>query len=115
MVSQVTRPFMLSEDSELVMITFSSNSYYSAHLVEETKCQYQQFFKMLADKGVSVEAITKFIQLSAGCIPILHYYISELLSSIAVVINDAEKVLAIRNTHKMLPVLIGQALMMSVC
>ena len=106
MVSQVTRS---SNSSELEIFPVDDQ-----HLTS-VKCQCQQFLKMLSDKGVSVETITKFIQVSAGYIQLWHCYISELLSSSIAVINDAEEVLAIGNTYRMLPAIIGQALMMLVC
>ena len=119
MVSQATGPFALSENSELV--TFPPNSCSSAQHVEDKhttsvkSCQYHQFYEMLAGKGVSTETVMKFIQMSAGCIPLLFCCISKVLSSIIVVTDDAKKVLTIGNTYSMLPVLIEQALVMLVC
>ena len=119
MVSQATKPFVLSENSELV--TFPPNSCSSAQHVEDKhttsvkSCQYHQFYEMLAGKGISIETVMKVIQMTAGCIPLLFCCISEALTSVIAVIDDAEKVLTIGKTYSMLPILIEQALMMLVC
>lgn len=117
MVSQATRPFALSEE----LVTFPPNSCGSVHNKEDKhtvsvkSCQYQQFFEMLAGKGVSTETVMKLIQTSAGCIPLLFCCIIEMLSCIITVTDDAEKVLTIGKTYSMLPVFIEQAIMMLVC
>ena len=120
MVSQTTGTFALSENSELVI--FPPNSCCPVQHVEDKhttsvkSCrQYHQFYEMLAGKVVSTETVMKFIQMSAGCIPLLFCCISKVLSSIIVVTDDAKKVLTIGNTYSMLPVLIEQALVMLVC
>ena len=116
MVSQATKPFALSENSELVTFPPSSAQHVEdKHTTSVKSCQYHQFFEILAGKGVSTETVMKFIQMSAGCIPLLFCCISEVLTSVIVVIDDAEKVLTIGKTYSMLPVLIEQALMMLVC
>ena len=105
------------------MATFASNSCYSTQHVENQNttsarlCQYQKFYNTLAEKGVSPEKIMKFIHTSAGCIPLLFYYISklQLLSSIIDVTDDAEKVLTIGKFYTVLPVFIAQAVRMLVC
>ena len=117
MVSQATRPFALSEE----LVTFPPNSCGPVQHVEDKPttsvkpCQYQQFFEILASKGISTETLMELIQTSAGCIPLLLCCINELLSCIIIVTDDAEKALTIENTYSMLPVFIEQALTMLVC
>lgn len=116
MVSQATGSFSLSENPELD--TFPPNSCCPVQHVEDkhtSSCQCHQFYEILAGKGVSTETVMKFIQMSAGCIPLLFCCISKVLSSIIVVTDDAKKVLTIGNTYSMLPVLIEEALVMLVC
>ena len=118
MVLEVSGPFKLPKRSELV--TFSSCSYYSTHHAEDQhmtsmETQYQRFSKILAAKGVSVETIMQFVYATVGNIPMWESHIAELLSSIVVVINNAEDVLAIRNICKWLPEIIQQALKLPVC
>ena len=118
MVLDVFGPARLPKKSALV--TFSSCSYYSAHLTEDQdmtsmESQYQRFSEILTAKGVSVETIMQFVYTTAGYIPTWESHIAELLSSIVVVINNAEEVLAIGNICKWLPEIIQQALKLMVC
>ena len=102
------------------MATFPQDSCYPAQHVEDRRatsarlCQYHRFYNMLANQGVSPETMMKFIHTSAGCIPLLFYYISGLLSSIPDVTDDAEEVLRIGRFYTMLPALIEQAVRMLV-
>ena len=117
-VLDVFRPARLPKKSALV--TFSSCSYYSAHLAEDQDMtsmnfQYQRFSEILTAKGVSVETIMQFVYTTAGYIPTWEFHIAELLSSIVVVINNAEDVLAIGNICKWLPEIIQEALKLMVC
>ena len=117
MVSQITRPFSPSENSELV--TFASHSHNSTHRDEDQQMisvdsQYQKFSEKLAAKGIAGETIAKFIQTSVGCVLLWHYCIGELLSSIVVVINNAEKVFTITNNNELLHAIIGQVSVMLV-
>ena len=73
--------------------------------------QYQQFAKILAAKYVSVETILEFVDAIAAT---WKSHIAELLSSIFVVINNAEDVLAIGYICKWLPEIIQQALKLMV-
>ena len=105
MVSQITRTISTSsENPELV------------HHAEDQEMisQYQKFSEMLAAKGIAGETITKFIETSAGCVSLWHHCISEMLSSIVVVINNAEEVLTMANTNELLQTIIGQVLVMMV-
>ena len=118
MVLKVSGPVGLPKMSELV--TFSSCSYYSTHLAEDqhmtsVESQYQRFSEILAAKGVSLETIIEFVYATVGNIPTWESHIAELLSSIVVVINNAEDVLAIGNICKCLPGIIQEALQLMVC
>ena len=77
--------------------------------------QIQRFSEILAAKGVSMDSIIKFIRTSAGCIPRWHYHISELLSSIVVVTDNALQVFEVENICKAFPTVIQLVLMMQVC
>ena len=118
MVSRITRTINTSsENSELV--TFTSHSPHSTHHAEDQQMmsvssRYQKFSEMLAAKGIARETITKFIQTSAGCVLLWHYWISEMLSSIAVVVNNAEEVFEMANTNELLQVIFGQVSVMMV-
>ena len=115
-VLQAPKRFSLPEKSELV--TSCSHPYHTAYHVEDqhvTLTQYQQFSEILAAKGVSEETIMKFIYTGARYVPILHYRISELLSPIVVVIDNAGRVFEMENIWKGLPAVIEQVLMMLVC
>ena len=118
MVLQSPELFKLPERSELV--TVSSHPYHTAYHVEDqhvtsVETQYQQFSKTLATKGISVEAIMKFIHISAGHVPILYNCITDLLSPIVVVTDEAEQVFKTENICKCLPTVIELVLMMLVC
>ena len=117
MVSDVYGPARLPKKAELV--TFSSCLYHSEDLVEDQdmtsmESQYQRFSKILTAKGVSVETIMQFVYTTVGYIPTWEWYIAELLSSIVVVINNAEDVLAIGNIYTWMPKIIQQALKLMV-
>ena len=118
MVSRITRTINTSsENSELV--TFTSHSPHSPHHAEDQQMtpvssQYQKFSEMLAAKGIARETIIKFIQTCAGCVLLWHYCISEMLSSIVVVVNNAEEVFKLTNTNELLPAVIGQVSVMMV-
>ena len=120
MISQITRPINTSsENSELV--TFASQSPHSTRHAEDQQMisvssQYQQFSETLAAQGITGDIIMKFIQTSVGCILLWHYCISEMLSSIVVVVNNAEEVFKIANNNydELLQAMIGQVSVMLV-
>ena len=76
--------------------------------------QYQQFSEMLRAKGVTAEAFMKFIQCSVECISTWNLCITELLSSIVFVINNAERVFEVENILQILQLTFGQVLVIMV-
>ena len=84
------------------------------HHMPTVQSQYQQFFEMLATKGVAKEEFMKFIQSSFVCISTWNLYISELLSSIVFVIDNTWTVFEVENAHEVLKAIIGQVLVLLV-
>lgn len=76
--------------------------------------QYKKFSEMLTAEGIAGETIKKFIQTTVGCVSLWHYCIGEMLSSIVVVVNNAEEVFKIANTNELLQAIIGQVSVMMV-
>ena len=120
MTSQITRPFPLSENSELVTY-HSRNSTRVTRTIEdhhmtsaESHDQYQQFSEMFRAKGVTAEALVKFIQCSVWFIQTWNLCITEFLSSIVFAVNNAERIFEVENAFQMLQPTFGQVLIMMV-
>ena len=98
MVLELPNPFKIPRNSELV--TYPSHPVYlteEGQLVASLESQIKRFSEILAAKGVFMDSMIKFIQTSVGCIPRWYYYISEMLSSIVVVIDNAYQVFEVEN------------------
>ena len=118
MTSQITRPFPLSENSELVTYNLLNSTHVTRtiedHHMTSDESQYQQFSEMLRAKGVTAEALVKFIQCSVWFIQTWNLCITELLSSIIFAVNNAERIFEIENAFQMLQPSFGQVLIIMV-
>ena len=110
---QHTRQSKLPEKSALV------TGLKCLHLTEDhhaqVKSHCQELVRMFNAGEISVQAFVKLVAVSIGCVSMWHYYLSELLSPIVDVVNDAEEVLLIRSIINTLRAFILQVVRMPVC
>ena len=69
---------------------------------------------MFRAKGVTAEALVKFIQCSVWFIQTWNFCITEFLSSIVFAVNNAERIFEVENAFQMLQPTFGQVLIMMV-
>ena len=77
--------------------------------------QNQQLIRILNARNIPVKAVMHLINFVVGYVPVCHYRISELLSSMIDVIDSTRRVLAVGEIIQNLCAFIVHIIRMSVC